>query len=109
MTQPPPSHSKGLAPVDPSLRAAETRRLVRRGWDRASKLYRPDRPRTDVFGHTQEEYRRWIRPVLDGVPNGERVLDLGCGSGVPTSALLAEKFRVVGVDLSTVQLDRARQ
>ncbi len=36
-------------------------------------------------------------------------MDLGCGCGVPTSRLLADKFRVVGVDISDVQIDRARQ
>jgi SAM-dependent methyltransferase len=38
------------------------------------------------------------------------VLDVGCGSGVPTAALLAsEGFHVVGVDTSPVMLDLARR
>ena len=38
---------------------------------------------------------------------GGRVLDLGCGAGVPSTRLLAESFSVVGVDISAEQLDRA--
>ncbi|MDP9274568.1 MAG: class I SAM-dependent methyltransferase [Chloroflexota bacterium] len=39
-----------------------------------------------------------------------RVLDLGCGAGVPATKLLAEKnFDVLGVDISAVQIERARQ
>lgn len=37
------------------------------------------------------------------------MLDLGCGCGVPTSQLLAERFRVIGVDISDVQIARARE
>jgi cyclopropane fatty-acyl-phospholipid synthase-like methyltransferase len=43
------------------------------------------------------------------VPEGSRVLDLGCGAGVPGTRLLAERYRVVGVDLSGVQVERARR
>jgi SAM-dependent methyltransferase len=37
------------------------------------------------------------------------VLDLGCGCGVPTAQLLAHDYAVTGVDLSPVQVARARQ
>src|SRR5437016_3668334 len=43
------------------------------------------------------------------LPNGARVLDLGCGAGVPSTAHLAERFRVTGVDISAEQLRRARK
>lgn len=35
------------------------------------------------------------------------MLDLGCGCGIPASRLLATRFRVTGVDLSDVQIERA--
>jgi cyclopropane fatty-acyl-phospholipid synthase-like methyltransferase len=41
--------------------------------------------------------------------DGDRVLDLGCGCGVPATATLAERFVVTGVDISPVQIDRARR
>ena len=39
---------------------------------------------------------------------GVRVLDVGCGPGVPSTRELAERFQVVGVDLSEAQLRLAR-
>jgi cyclopropane fatty-acyl-phospholipid synthase-like methyltransferase len=43
------------------------------------------------------------------LPPRARVLDLGCGAGVPASRILANLgFRVTGLDISAVQIDRAR-
>jgi cyclopropane fatty-acyl-phospholipid synthase-like methyltransferase len=41
--------------------------------------------------------------------DGDPVLDLGCGCGVPATAALAERFAVTGVDISPVQIERARR
>ena len=41
-------------------------------------------------------------------PRG-RVLDLGCGAGLPSTRRLAEAFSLVGVDISAEQIARARQ
>jgi SAM-dependent methyltransferase len=46
---------------------------------------------------------------MESMPYGAKVLDLGCGTGVPASKLLARKFAVTGVDLSDVMVRRARQ
>jgi SAM-dependent methyltransferase len=43
------------------------------------------------------------------LPSGARVLDLGCGPGVPSTRLLADHFDVIGVDISETQLDAARR
>ena len=41
---------------------------------------------------------------------GDRVLDLGCGAGVPTARLLVEHgFRVTGIDISAIQIERAKR
>ncbi len=39
---------------------------------------------------------------------GTRVLDIGCGAGVPSTRMLAEQFAVTGMDLSAEQIARAR-
>ncbi|HEY2868476.1 MAG TPA: class I SAM-dependent methyltransferase [Gaiellales bacterium] len=49
-----------------------------------------------------EEFAGMVRP-------GGRVLDLGCGAGVPSTRRLAESFSAVGVDISAEQIARARQ
>ena len=38
-----------------------------------------------------------------------KVLDAGCGAGIPISRLLAEHFDVTGVDFSETQIDLAKQ
>lgn len=77
--------------------------IVRAGYDRASIHYRPDED-----PEAESTYARYLAPVLRRVPAGAPVLDLGCGAGVPGTRLLAKRFRVLGVDLSSVQVDRAR-
>jgi SAM-dependent methyltransferase len=48
--------------------------------------------------------------LIDQLPRGARVLDLGCGSGLPTAVQLADAgLDVVGVDESGRMLDLARQ
>ncbi len=50
------------------------------------------------------------RRLAEALPPGARVLDLGCGTGLPTARqLCAAGFGVVGVDLSSVMVALARQ
>jgi SAM-dependent methyltransferase len=91
----------------PRPRPDSPKALVRKGWNRASLIYRPDDARRDVFGSSFQDHRRWLGPILQGLPPGARVLDLGCGCGVPDCAILAERFDVTGIDISDVQIKRA--
>jgi SAM-dependent methyltransferase len=52
---------------------------------------------------------RFLRDLLARLPQRPAVLDLGCGVGVPSTALLAEHGHVVGVDVSARQLELARR
>jgi SAM-dependent methyltransferase len=80
------------------------KRIVREGYDAVSRAYVDDEgaDRTD-------ERRRWLAPLLTELPPGANVVDLGCGAGVPATKILAERFRVTGVDISPVQIERARR
>jgi ubiquinone/menaquinone biosynthesis C-methylase UbiE len=52
--------------------------------------------------------QRFLGEFERSLPDGARVLDLGCGAGVPSTAQLAQRFEVVGVDISGAQLGLAR-
>jgi cyclopropane fatty-acyl-phospholipid synthase-like methyltransferase len=71
----------------------------------------------DVIGETFSEWKgrivgdpraAWRGELVSRLPAGSRVLDLGCGDGVPDTQLLAERFRVTGVDISPRQARRAQ-
>lgn len=83
--------------------ADEARRIVIEGYALASHAYRGD-----TFELRGSGYAHWLARFTPGLPAGARVLDLGCGCGVPVAAELAVRFDVTGVDLSPVQIERAR-
>ncbi len=93
----------------PSIDPHRAKTIVRHGWDHVSELYRPPNTSKDAFGHDFEDHREWLEPLLKAVPRGSEVLDLGCGCGIPDARLLTDRFRVTGVDISDVQIDRARR
>jgi SAM-dependent methyltransferase len=85
------------------------KQIVREGFNRVSTIYRPPRSPADAFGHTLQHHREWLEPLFRRLRRGAGVLDLGCGCGVPDAKLLAERFRVTGIDISDVQIARARR
>jgi SAM-dependent methyltransferase len=90
--------------VDRSLASHEAKDIVRRGYDRISTAYRDD------VGDRNVDYPMWLETHLfPRIQSPARVLDIGCGNGVPATRLLAERFDVIGVDISDVQIARARQ
>lgn len=63
----------------------------------------------EVFAdkEAQVEATQWL---IERLPSGARVLDAGCGTGVPTARLLADAgCEVLGVDISETMLELARQ
>lgn len=83
--------------------AEEQRDLVRRGYDALSYHYRSD-------DADDGEYAPWLADLHRRVPAGAAVLDLGCGCGVPVARFLANAgHHVTGVDISGVQIARARR
>jgi len=89
---------------------ARLRALVRDGYDEISHRYRDDRGRAD--GDSTEstaQYQGWIDELAPLLEPRARVLDLGCGCGVPAARQLVEAgFDVTGVDFSPTQVRRAR-
>jgi SAM-dependent methyltransferase len=54
-------------------------------------------------------YAEWLDVVERRVEPGSSILDLGCGCGVPVARRLASRYAVTGVDISPVQIARARE
>lgn len=80
----------------------DPKELVRRGYDRVSRAYRAD-------DADDGEYEQWLQLLEKRVAPGADVLDLGCGCGVPVARRLSRRYAVTGVDLSPVQVARARE
>jgi cyclopropane fatty-acyl-phospholipid synthase-like methyltransferase len=63
----------------------------------------------DWIARVQDDPRAEWRDLLAArLSDGARVVELGCGNGTMETQLLAERFRLTGVDLSAEQLRRAR-
>lgn len=84
----------GLAP-------AEMRRRVRASYDRIGPAYERRR-QSDGDVALLVDLAARLSP-------GDRVLDAGCGAGVPVTETLARTFEVVGVDFSAAQLELASE
>ncbi|MFD8205875.1 class I SAM-dependent methyltransferase [Streptomyces sp. NPDC059695] len=81
----------------------DPKELVRRGYDVLSERYER------AFG-SETKYGAWIEELLGRLPEAGIVLDIGCGNGVPVArSLVAAGHRVTGVDISEVQIRRARE
>ena len=54
-------------------------------------------------------YGAWIAELVSRLEVSARVLDIGCGAGVPADRLMVDAgLDVTGVDISQVQVDRGR-
>ena len=62
--------------------------------------------KADIDGDPRSE---WCGELLDRLPEGARVVELGCGGGTVETRALASRFRLTGVDLSEAQVVRARE
>lgn len=80
--------------------------IVRDGYDRIAEQYM-----AAVAGAGTSAARDdWTNRLLERLRPGSTVLDLGCGSGVPTAATItAAGHQVVGVDISPRQIELARR
>ena len=81
----------------------DPREVVARGYDEVAERYlewsalRPSAARL-----------RYLALALERIPAGARVLELGCGAGIPMTAALADSRDVTGVDISSRQIELAR-
>jgi cyclopropane fatty-acyl-phospholipid synthase-like methyltransferase len=78
-------------------------RIVEQGYDVIADTFIQWRDR--IVGDPR---RAWADELTSRLSDGARILELGCGAGVPDTLLLAERFRVTGLDISREQIARAR-
>lgn len=90
---------------------ARQRALVRRSYDAISLAYRNDDGDAAVSSAEDvSRYAGWVAELAGLLRPGARVVDLGCGAGVPATRELADRgLQVLGADFSAVQLRRARR
>lgn len=81
----------------------DPKHIVANGYDVVASRY------TELAVHEPHQVRQhYVRMLIEALPKGASLLELGCGSGVPATKALAEHFQVTGVDISAHQIERAR-
>jgi SAM-dependent methyltransferase len=90
--------------VESAGRAVERdpKEIVARGYDTIALRY------AEWAGGVTSPLLEWIRELTERLSDGSEILELGCGRGVPATRELARRHRVVGVDISAVQIELAR-
>ncbi len=74
--------------------------VVRRGYDNCAVAYHESR---------SAESGAELQALTARLVDGDAVLDIGCGAGVPIAKSLAYRYRVTGVDISPEMVRRARR
>ena len=80
--------------------------LIEKSYDKMASFYLEW---TSKYPSPREEYTQKLLSLLPGTDD-QRILELGCGAGIPGTRLLLEHgCRVVGNDISSEQLKLAKQ
>jgi ubiquinone/menaquinone biosynthesis C-methylase UbiE len=73
------------------------KQTVRIGYDKIAGDYLAGRTRNSMDIRLLDE-------LIERLPLQAKVLDAGCGAGVPVTQILCQKFKVTGVDFSEAQI-----
>ena len=84
--------------------ATDPKQIVADGYDQIAERYLA----WSALDPSPQRMRNLAR-LLDLLPAGAEVLELGCGAGVPVTQALAERGRVTGVDISAEQIALAER
>ena len=78
------------------------KKTVKAGYNAIAKRYLEERTR-------DSEDILLLDELINRLPVHAKVLDAGCGAGVPVAQILSQKFQVTGVDFSEAQVELARK
>jgi ubiquinone/menaquinone biosynthesis C-methylase UbiE len=80
----------------------DPKKLVQSGYNAIAAEYLATRSETseDVL---------LLQELVSRLPRGAKVLDAGCGAGVPVTKILSQLFDITGVDFAQAQIEMARQ
>jgi 2-polyprenyl-3-methyl-5-hydroxy-6-metoxy-1,4-benzoquinol methylase len=78
------------------------KQTVKQGYNAIANRYLAERTR-------DSEDVRLLDDFIERLPINGKVLDAGCGAGIPISQMLSEHFDVTGVDFSETQVELAKQ
>lgn len=73
------------------------------GYDKVAENYLKRYPKFDP------QHKKLLDKVVSTLPRNSRVLDLGCGPGVPYTKYISEKFDTTAVDFSREQIKLAKR
>lgn len=85
--------------------AMDHKNIVKSGYDKVADRYLAER---EVSAKDAENVRL-LADFIELLSPKSRVLDAGCGAGIPIAKMLAEHFDVIGVDFSGEQVERAKR
>ena len=78
------------------------KKTVREGYNSIADRYLAERTRDSQDVPLLDDF-------IERLPADAKVLDAGCGAGVPISLILSEKFEVTGIDFSEAQIELAEK
>ena len=78
------------------------KQTVKQGYNAIANRYLAERTR-------DSEDVRLLDGFIERLPINGKVLDAGCGAGIPISQMLSEHFNVTGVDFSEAQIKLAKK
>jgi len=78
------------------------KKTVKEGYNAIAERYLAERTRDSADVRLLSEF-------MERLPSNAKVLDAGCGAGIPISQILSERFQVTGVDFSEAQIELAKK
>jgi 2-polyprenyl-3-methyl-5-hydroxy-6-metoxy-1,4-benzoquinol methylase len=80
----------------------EYKKTVREGYNAIASVYLEKRTKRSADVILLDDFAQHLQ-------SNAKVLDAGCGAGIPIAEILSEKFDVTGVDFSEKQIELAKK